>query len=70
MGSFLLSLLLKVLSSEATKVVIGIGVKKLLEHQSDGITKDIAQVMIDGIAQSKANPVGEDVFIAATKLLK
>lgn len=70
MGSFLLSLLLKVLSSEATKVVIGIGVKKLLEHKSDGITKDIAQVMIDGIAQSKANPVGEDVFIAATKLLK
>ena len=68
--NLLLGLLLKVLTSEATKTLIAIGVNKLLEHKTEGITSDIAQVMIDGIAKSKANPTQADVFTDATKLLK
>ena len=56
MGTLLLNFLLKLLTSEATKTLIGIGVNKLLEHKTDGITSDVAQVMLDGIAKSKANP--------------
>lgn len=70
MGTLLLNILLKVLTSEATKTLIGIGVNKLLEHKKDGITSDIAQVMIDGIAKSKANPTTDDVFDDALKLIK
>ena len=70
MLQFGLQLLLKVLTSEATKTLIAIGINKLLEHKKDGITSDIAQVMIDGIAKSKANPTKEDVFTDAIDLLK
>ena len=70
MGQIILGLLLKLLTSEATKTLIAIGVNKLLEHKKDGITGDIAQVMIDGIAKSKANPVPADVLDDAVKLLK
>lgn len=70
MGTMLLSFLLKLLTSEATKTLIGVGVNKLLEHKKDGITSDIAQVMIDGIAKSKANPTTNDVFNDALLLIK
>lgn len=69
MLQFGLQLLLKVLTSEAIKTLIAIGVNKLLEHKKDGITSDIAQVMIDGIAKSKANPTKEEVFTDAITLL-
>ena len=69
MATLLLNILLKVLTSEATKTLIGIGVNKLLEHSKDGITSDIAKVMIDGVAKSKANPTSADVFKDAVKLL-
>ena len=69
MGTILLNILLKVLTSDATKTLIAIGVNKLLEHKKDGITNDIAQVMIDGISKSKANPTKEDVFKDAIKML-
>lgn len=70
MLNLVLSLFLKVLTSEATKTVIAIGVNKLLEHKKDGITADIAEVMIDGIAKSKSNPTKTDVFNDALNLLK
>ena len=69
MGALLLNLVLKLLTSEATKTLIGIGINKLLEHSKDGITSDIAKVMIDGVAKSKANPTSTDVFKDAVKLL-
>ena len=69
MGTLLLNLALKLLTSEAIKTLIAIGVNKLLEHSKDGLTKDISKVMIDGIAKSKANPTNEDVFVDALKLL-
>lgn len=70
MGTLLLNFLLKLLTSEATKTLIGVGVNKLLEHKTDGITSDVAQVMIDGIAKSKANPTTNDVFNDALLLIK
>lgn len=70
MGTLLLNFLLKLLTSEATKTLIGIGVNKLLEHKTDGITSDVAQVMIDGIAKSKANPTTNDAFNDALLLIK
>lgn len=69
MGTLLLNLVLKLLTSEATKTLIGMGVNRLLEHSKDGITSDIAKVMIDGVAKSKANPTSADVFKDAVKLL-
>lgn len=70
MGQLLLGLLLKILTSEATKTLIAIGVNKLVEHKTAGITSELAQTMIDGIAKSKANPVPADVLDDAVKLLK
>lgn len=70
MGTLLLNLFLKLLTSEATKTVIAVGVNKLLEHKTDGITSDIAQVMIDGIAKSKSNPTTTDVFTDVVNQLK
>lgn len=62
MSTLILNFLLKLLSSEATKTLIGIGINKLLDHTKDGITSDIATVMIDGIAKSKMNPTKEEMF--------
>ena len=70
MVQFLIKLALKLLTSQATKTLIAIGVNKLLEHKTAGITSDIAQTMIDGIAKSKLNPTKEEVFADAIALLK
>ena len=69
MGTILLNLALKLLTSDAVKTLIALGVNKLLEHSKDGITSDITRVMIDGISKSKLNPTNEDVFKDALKLL-
>jgi len=68
--NFLITLLIKLVSTEVVKTAIGIGVNKLLESSKDGITKDIARAMIDGIVKSKQNPVREDLVEDALKLLK
>ena len=65
MGTIILNLLLKLLTSEATKTLIAIGINKLLEKKGDGITSDVAKVMIDGIAKSKMNPTKEEMFSEA-----
>ena len=69
MGTILLNLALKLLTSDAVKTLIALGVNKLLEHSKDGITKDLAITLLDGIAKSKANPVTSDVLKDAVKLL-
>lgn len=53
--SVVLNIFLKVLSSELTKELIGLAINKLLEHKSDGITKDVIEVVLDGAVASKAN---------------
>ena len=70
MKTILISFLLKLFTSEATKTLIAVGVNKLLESKSDGITKDIAKTMIDGVAKSQMNPTTDDVFKDSLKLLK
>lgn len=69
MGTILLNLALKLLTSDAVKTLIALGVNKLLEHSKDGITKDLTITLLDGIAKSKANPVTSDVLKDAIKLL-
>ena len=70
MGTIILNILLKLLTSEATKTLIAIGINKLLETKGDGITSDIAKVMIDGVAKSKRNPTTEDMFKDVVETLK
>ena len=69
MGTIFLNLALKLLTSDAVKTLIALGVNKLLEHSKDGITKDLTITLLDGIAKSKANPVTSDVLKDAVKLL-
>lgn len=69
MKTVLISFLLKLFTSEATKTLIAVGVNKLLESKTDGITKDIAKTMIDGVAKSQMNPTTDDVFKDSLKLL-
>ena len=69
MGTILLNLALQLLTSDAVKTLIALGVNKLLEHSKDGITKDLTITLLDGIAKSKANPVTSDVLKDAVKLL-
>lgn len=69
MGTILLNLALKLLTSDAVKTLIALGINKLLDHSKDGITKDLTITLLDGIAKSKANPVTSDVLKDAVKLL-
>ena len=62
MLTFILQFLLRVAGTEVAKTAIGYGINRLLTDTSDGITKDIATIMIDGIAKSKANPTKADMF--------
>ena len=68
--STFLTMLVNFISTDLAKTLIGLAVNKLIEHQSDGVTKDVATVMIEGIAKSKANPTTIDAFQDAMKLLK
>ena len=69
MKQFLLDLLVKALKSETTKELIGLLVNKLVNDTQDGITKDVAKTMIDGIAKSKMNPTTDDMFTDVFKVL-
>lgn len=69
MKQFLLDLLVKALKSETTKELIGLLVNKLVNDTEDGITKDVAKTMIDGIAKSKMNPTTDDMFTDVFKVL-
>lgn len=58
-----LKILVKIISSEMTKRLIGYAIKKLLEHKSDGITKDVINTFIDGAVASKSNSLTiKDVY--------
>lgn len=65
-----MSILMSVITSEMTKKLIALGVRKLLDHTKDGITKDVAKTMLDGIVQSQANPVKSGTVLSALKMLK
>lgn len=65
-----LSFILKLLSTDVAKTLIGLAVNKLITSTNDGVTKDIAITMIDGIAKSQANPTTKDIFKDALTILK
>ena len=65
-----LSFILKFLSTDVAKTLIGLAINKLIPSTDDGVTKDIAITMIDGIAKSQANPTTEDIFKDALTILK
>ena len=68
--STVLSFILKFLSTDVAKTLIGLAINKLITSTDDGVTKDIAITMIDGIAKSQANPTTEDIFKDALTILK
>lgn len=65
-----MSLIVGILSSDLTKQLILIALRKLLEHKTDGVTRDIASEMLDAIAKSKLNPVDDDLVRDAQLALK
>jgi len=70
MWGLIINLVLKVATSEVAKTAIAYGINKLLEDKKDGITKELAETMIDAVAKSKANPTTADVFTDAMLVLK
>ena len=70
MLTFILQFLLRIAGTEVAKSAIGYGINRLLTDTSDGITKDIATIMIDGIAKSKANPTKIEMFDEAYNELR
>ncbi len=69
MGTILLNLALKLLTGKAMESLIAIGINKLLNHQEDGIGKELSKTMINGIAKSKLNPTTTETFKEALELL-
>lgn len=65
-----ISFAIRMISTQVAKTVIAMTINKLLEAKNDGITKDIAEAMIDAIARSKANPTTADLFNDAMLTLK
>ena len=63
------SILVKAITSDMAKSLIALLVKKLLDHKKDGITKDVALTLMDGIAKSRANNVPENAFDAIKSAL-
>jgi len=64
-----LKILLKLLTSEMTKRLIGYAIQKLLEHKEDGVTKDVIKMVIDGAIESKANSLSIQDVLPIKKLL-
>jgi hypothetical protein len=63
------SIIVKMVTSEMAKMLIAMLVKKLLEAKGDGVTKEVAEAMLDGIAKSRANNVPADAFDAIKQSL-
>jgi len=51
-----------VLGSSIVKSAIIAGVRALVQHKTDGVTKDVTIAILDGIASSKANNVPLNAF--------
>lgn len=67
---FIIPFIIKMVSTQVAKTAIALAINKLLAAKDDGITKEIAETMIDAIARSKANPTTSDLFKDAMLTLK
>jgi hypothetical protein len=63
------SIVVKMVTSEMAKMLIAMLVKKLLDHSKDGVTKEVASTLIDGIVMSKANNVTENDVVNIRAIL-
>lgn len=63
-----LALLVKGLTSEAAKALIIVLFKKLIEHKTDGVTKEVAEAALEAIGESTANNAPKD-SVDAVKIL-
>lgn len=64
-----LKLLLSALSSELTKQLIGLAIRKLVEHKSDGVTKEVIEAVLDGAVESRRNTLTEQDTLPIKKAL-
>ena len=53
--NIVLGFLVKAITSEMAKKLIGLAIKKLLEAKDDGVTKDVIKAVLDGAVESKRN---------------
>jgi hypothetical protein len=63
------SIIVKMVTSEGAKLLIAMLLKKLLNSTKTGVTKDIAEVMLDSVALSRANNAPIDAFDVIKKAL-
>lgn len=64
-----MSIIVKAVTSNMAKALIALLVNKLLEHKEDGVTKDVAEAMLDGIAKSRANNAPQNAVDAIKEAL-
>ena len=64
MGSTIIALVVKVVTSDMAEALIAMLLKKLLDHQTAGVGKELATSLVDAVAKSKANDVPENAFDA------
>jgi hypothetical protein len=66
----LITMLTKVLSTEESKTIIKNEVTKLIDSETDGITNDIAYVMMEAIVKSEMNEITYSLVSKAISKLK
>lgn len=50
-----MSIVVKMITSEMAKQLIGLAIKKLVEHKKDGVTKEVIEAVLDGAVKSREN---------------
>jgi hypothetical protein len=66
----LIAILTKVLTTDESKIIIQNEVKKLIDSETDGVTSDIAYVMMDAIVKSEMNDITVGMVSKALNKLK
>ena len=70
MTSKILKGIFSFLRSDFTKKVIIIGVDALIKNKTGGIDSELAKTLIDGIVESKQNPINKNNVTNALHKLK
>lgn len=65
-----LGFLVKAITSEMAKKLIGLAIKKLLEAKDDGVTKDIIETVLAGAVESQRNNLTLEDIVPVVEALK
>ncbi len=65
-----LTFLTRFITSKVAEQLIALLISKVIASQKQGIGKDLAVTMINGIVESKQNPSTSKLFTTALKSLK